>query len=254
MEASIQEVARLTGTTSRTLRHYDAIGLLEPSRVGGNGYRWYDEPRARPAAADPAAARARARPAGHPARARRASRTRPAALRTTSTGCAASRTGWSGRSPRSNEPITARENGGTTHGREHVRRVRPHPVQGRGRAALGQGRVRVVRRLVARHERRSERGRGRRRPRELATDWARAAAAGTDPASDEAQALARGTSPGSAASRARPATGERRPSTEYVRRPRRHVRRRRAVRAELRRHRGATFVRDALHVYVERDL
>lgn len=43
MEASIQEVARLTGTTSRTLRHYDAIGLLSPSRVGDTGYRWYDE-------------------------------------------------------------------------------------------------------------------------------------------------------------------------------------------------------------------
>ena len=43
MEASIQEVARLTGTTSRTLRHYDAIGLLAPSRVGDNGYRWYDD-------------------------------------------------------------------------------------------------------------------------------------------------------------------------------------------------------------------
>jgi DNA-binding transcriptional MerR regulator len=43
MEASIQEVARLTGTTSRTLRHYQAVGLLEPSRVGANGYRWYDE-------------------------------------------------------------------------------------------------------------------------------------------------------------------------------------------------------------------
>ncbi|MDM7832669.1 MerR family transcriptional regulator [Cellulomonas edaphi] len=43
MEASIQEIARLTGTTSRTLRHYDAIGLLAPSRVGDNGYRWYDE-------------------------------------------------------------------------------------------------------------------------------------------------------------------------------------------------------------------
>ena len=33
-EWSIQEVARLAGTTSRTLRHYDAIGLLEPSRTG----------------------------------------------------------------------------------------------------------------------------------------------------------------------------------------------------------------------------
>lgn len=43
MEASIQEIARLTGTTSRTLRHYQAVGLLAPSRVGANGYRWYDE-------------------------------------------------------------------------------------------------------------------------------------------------------------------------------------------------------------------
>lgn len=42
MEWSIQEIARLAGTTSRTLRHYDMIGLLPPSRVGGNGYRYYD--------------------------------------------------------------------------------------------------------------------------------------------------------------------------------------------------------------------
>ena len=39
---SIQEVARIAGTTSRTLRHYDDIGLLKPSRVGSNGYRYYD--------------------------------------------------------------------------------------------------------------------------------------------------------------------------------------------------------------------
>jgi DNA-binding transcriptional MerR regulator len=37
----IAEVARLSGTTSRTLRHYDAIGLLPPSHVGANGYRYY---------------------------------------------------------------------------------------------------------------------------------------------------------------------------------------------------------------------
>ncbi|GEA84767.1 MerR family transcriptional regulator [Cellulomonas sp. A375-1] len=43
MEASIQEVARLAGTTSRTLRHYDAVGLLPPSRVTAGGYRWYDD-------------------------------------------------------------------------------------------------------------------------------------------------------------------------------------------------------------------
>jgi DNA-binding transcriptional MerR regulator len=38
----ISTVARLTGTTSRTLRHYGDIGLLAPSRVGTNGYRYYD--------------------------------------------------------------------------------------------------------------------------------------------------------------------------------------------------------------------
>lgn len=39
---SIQEVARLSGISSRTLRHYHQIGLLEPSRIGPNGYRFYD--------------------------------------------------------------------------------------------------------------------------------------------------------------------------------------------------------------------
>lgn len=43
MEWSIREIAALAGTTSRTLRHYDAIGLLHPSRIGANGYRYYDE-------------------------------------------------------------------------------------------------------------------------------------------------------------------------------------------------------------------
>jgi DNA-binding transcriptional MerR regulator len=38
----ISTVARLTGTTSRALRHYGDIGLLPPSRVGTNGYRYYD--------------------------------------------------------------------------------------------------------------------------------------------------------------------------------------------------------------------
>ncbi|QEO14814.1 MerR family transcriptional regulator [Agromyces intestinalis] len=43
MDWSIQEVARLAGTTSRTLRHYDDLGLLPPSRIGPNGYRYYDQ-------------------------------------------------------------------------------------------------------------------------------------------------------------------------------------------------------------------
>jgi DNA-binding transcriptional MerR regulator len=42
MDWSIQEIAKLAGTTSRTLRHYGDIGLLAPSRVGANGYRYYD--------------------------------------------------------------------------------------------------------------------------------------------------------------------------------------------------------------------
>ena len=42
MDWSIQEIAKLAGTTSRALRHYDDIGLLEPSRIGSNGYRYYD--------------------------------------------------------------------------------------------------------------------------------------------------------------------------------------------------------------------
>lgn len=43
MEWSIQHIAAASGVTSRTLRHYDQIGLLRPARVGENGYRYYDE-------------------------------------------------------------------------------------------------------------------------------------------------------------------------------------------------------------------
>ncbi|MGC4864948.1 MerR family transcriptional regulator [Micromonospora sp. DT53] len=43
MEWSIQDLARSAGTTSRTLRHYGQVGLLAPSRIGRNGYRYYDQ-------------------------------------------------------------------------------------------------------------------------------------------------------------------------------------------------------------------
>ena len=43
MEWSIQDIAKIAGTTSRTLRHYDDIGLLKPSRTGHNGYRYYSQ-------------------------------------------------------------------------------------------------------------------------------------------------------------------------------------------------------------------
>jgi len=42
MEWSIQQIAKLAGTTSRTLRHYEQIGLLPATRTGANGYRYYD--------------------------------------------------------------------------------------------------------------------------------------------------------------------------------------------------------------------
>lgn len=44
MSWSIAQVARMSGVTARTLRHYDDIGLLKPDHVGGNGYRYYEEP------------------------------------------------------------------------------------------------------------------------------------------------------------------------------------------------------------------
>jgi DNA-binding transcriptional MerR regulator len=43
MAWSIAEVARMSGVTSRALRHYDEVGLLPPASVGSNGYRYYEE-------------------------------------------------------------------------------------------------------------------------------------------------------------------------------------------------------------------
>jgi MerR family transcriptional regulator, thiopeptide resistance regulator len=40
---SIVEVARISGVTARTLRHYDEVGLLRPAGVRDNGYRFYEE-------------------------------------------------------------------------------------------------------------------------------------------------------------------------------------------------------------------
>jgi len=39
---STREVTRLAGVTSRTLRHYDHIGLLRPTDIGAGGTRHYD--------------------------------------------------------------------------------------------------------------------------------------------------------------------------------------------------------------------
>jgi DNA-binding transcriptional MerR regulator len=40
---STAQVARMSGVTSRTLRHYDQIGLLSPASIGGSGYRYYGQ-------------------------------------------------------------------------------------------------------------------------------------------------------------------------------------------------------------------
>ena len=40
---TVKQLSKLAGVTPRTLHHYDAIGLLKPSRVGDNGYRYYGE-------------------------------------------------------------------------------------------------------------------------------------------------------------------------------------------------------------------
>lgn len=41
MEWTVHELAERAGISGRTLRHYHRIGLLEPDRVGANGYRYY---------------------------------------------------------------------------------------------------------------------------------------------------------------------------------------------------------------------
>jgi DNA-binding transcriptional MerR regulator len=43
LELKINEVAKLTGVTVRTLHYYDEIGLLRPSEITDTGYRLYDE-------------------------------------------------------------------------------------------------------------------------------------------------------------------------------------------------------------------
>ena len=41
MRRTVKQVAKASGVSVRALHHYDAIGLLRPAEVGGNGYRYY---------------------------------------------------------------------------------------------------------------------------------------------------------------------------------------------------------------------
>lgn len=40
---TVKQLSKLAGVTPRTLRFYDEIGLLKPSQIGENGYRYYGE-------------------------------------------------------------------------------------------------------------------------------------------------------------------------------------------------------------------
>ena len=40
---TVHEMSKLTGVSVRTLHHYDAIGLLKPTKVSEAGYRLYDD-------------------------------------------------------------------------------------------------------------------------------------------------------------------------------------------------------------------
>ena len=40
---TVKQLSTLAGVTPRTLHHYDQIGLLKPSQIGENGYRYYGE-------------------------------------------------------------------------------------------------------------------------------------------------------------------------------------------------------------------
>src|SRR5688572_19969391 len=40
---TVKQLSKMAGVTPRTLHHYDDIGLLKPSRVGDNGYRYYGQ-------------------------------------------------------------------------------------------------------------------------------------------------------------------------------------------------------------------
>jgi DNA-binding transcriptional MerR regulator len=39
---TINELAKLSNVTTRTLRYYDQLGLLTPAQIGHNGYRYYN--------------------------------------------------------------------------------------------------------------------------------------------------------------------------------------------------------------------
>ncbi|MBO0900758.1 MerR family transcriptional regulator [Cellulomonas sp. zg-ZUI22] len=252
MEASIQEVARLTGTTSRALRHYDAIGLLAPSRVAGTGYRWYD---------DAALVRLQRilllRDLGLGlAEIRRVldrETDEATALRRHLAWLTAEQDRLARQAASVRRTLTARDEGGDLmveemfDGFDHTQH-RQEVEERWGADAYAAGDA------WWRSRSDDERTAWQERSAALARDWAAAAAAGTDPASDEAQELARRhvqwlrDVPGTPREGDAPARGYVLGLADmYVADPR-------FARNYGDDERGAAFVRDALHEYAARHL
>ena len=40
---TVKQMSKMAGITPRALHYYDEIGLLKPSRIGDNGYRYYGD-------------------------------------------------------------------------------------------------------------------------------------------------------------------------------------------------------------------
>ena len=43
MEYTVNELSKLAGVSTRTIRYYDEIGILKPSRINSSGYRIYGQ-------------------------------------------------------------------------------------------------------------------------------------------------------------------------------------------------------------------
>ena len=41
MEYTILKLAKMAGVSTRTLRYYDEVGILQPARINSSGYRIY---------------------------------------------------------------------------------------------------------------------------------------------------------------------------------------------------------------------
>ena len=251
MEVSIQEVARLAGTTSRTLRHYDAIGLLDPTRVGDNGYRWYD---------DRALVRLqrilllRGLGLGLPEIRRVLAREQDetVALRHHLDWLRSEQRRLGRQIASVERTITAREDGGPLmaedmfDGFDHTQHK--DEVEQRWGADAYASSDTWWRAMSD-----DERSAWKATTARLATEWGEAAAAGVDPASPEAQALARrhvawlGAIPGT------PGHGTA-PVKEYVLGLAEMYVADERFAASYGGHSGATFVRDALHEYAARHL